>query len=145
MEFKRTNINHPLLLLFILFWGFSSYFPRQMPGSCVLNFRRRIWTVLFYQLHQRKHDCEFIISWLIFTRLVGKKTYFSTVKNWSENFSAVSDSATPWTIQSLWFFRQEYWRGQPIPSPVDLPNPGIEPRSLPLQADSLPAEPPRKL
>ena len=76
MEFKRTNINHPLLLLFILFWGFSSYFPRQMPGSCVLNFRRRIWTVLFYQLHQRKHDCEFIISWLIFTRLVGKKPIF---------------------------------------------------------------------
>ena len=28
-----------------------------------------------------------------------------------------------------------------IPSPGDLPNPGIEPRSLTLQADSLPAEP----
>ena len=47
-----------------------------MPSSCVPNFRRRIWTVLFYQLHQRKHDCEFIISWLIFTRLVGKKPIF---------------------------------------------------------------------
>ena len=29
----------------------------------------------------------------------------------------------------------------PFPSPGDLPNPGIEPRSLALQADSLPAEP----
>ena len=35
---------------------------------------------------------------------------------------------------------QEYWSGLPIPSPVDLPNPGIEPGSPALQADSLPAE-----
>ena len=33
------------------------------------------------------------------------------------------------------------WSGQPFPSPGDLPNPGIEPRSPALQADSLPAEP----
>ena len=31
-----------------------------------------------------------------------------------------------------------------FPSPGDLPNPGIEPRSPALQADSLPAEPPGK-
>ena len=30
----------------------------------------------------------------------------------------------------------EYWSGYPIPSPVDLPNPGIELESLALQADS---------
>ena len=40
--------------------------------------------------------------------------------------------------------RQEYWRGLPFPSPGDLPNPGIEPRSLALQVDSLPPEPPEK-
>jgi len=39
------------------------------------------------------------------------------------------------------FSRPEYWSGYPFPSPGDLPNPGIEPRSLALQADSLPAEP----
>ena len=39
---------------------------------------------------------------------------------------------------------QEYWSGQPIPSPVDLPNPRIEPGSPALQADSLPAELPGK-
>ena len=39
------------------------------------------------------------------------------------------------------FSRPEYWSGWPSPSPGDLPNPGIEPRSLTLQADSLPAEP----
>ena len=36
---------------------------------------------------------------------------------------------------------QEYWSGYPVPSPGDLPDPGIKPRSLTLQADSLPAEP----
>ena len=34
---------------------------------------------------------------------------------------------------------QEYWSGQPIPSPGDLPNPGIKLRSPVLQVDSLPA------
>ena len=37
--------------------------------------------------------------------------------------------------------RQEYWSGLPCPPPGDLSNPGIEPRSLALQMDSLPAEP----
>ena len=39
------------------------------------------------------------------------------------------------------FSRPEYWSGQPFPSPGDLPNPGIEPRSPALQVDSSPAEP----
>ena len=46
--------------------------------------------------------------------------------------------------QSMEFSRPEYWSGQPFPSPRDLPNPGIEPRSPALQADSLPAKPPGK-
>ena len=40
------------------------------------------------------------------------------------------------------FSRPEYWSGQPFPSPGDLPNLGIKPRSPSLQADSLPSEPP---
>ena len=39
------------------------------------------------------------------------------------------------------FSKQEYWRGLPFPSPGDLPDPGIEPGSLALQANSLPFEP----
>ena len=42
------------------------------------------------------------------------------------------------------FSRPEYWSGWPFPSPGDLPNPGIEPRSSTLQADSLSTEPQRK-
>ena len=40
------------------------------------------------------------------------------------------------------FSRQEYWSGLPCPPPGELSNPGIEPRSSALQADSLPTEPP---
>ena len=40
------------------------------------------------------------------------------------------------------FSRQEYWSGLPFLSPGDLPNSGIEPGSLALQADALPSEPP---
>ena len=52
---------------------------------------------------------------------------------------------TPWTVArqaplSTGFSRQEYWSGLPFPSPGDLPDPGIEPRSSALQADSLPTE-----
>ena len=36
------------------------------------------------------------------------------------------------------FSRPEYWSGWSFPSPGDLPNPGIEPRSTALQAASLP-------
>ena len=42
------------------------------------------------------------------------------------------------------FSRPEYWSGWCFPSPGNLPNPGIKPRSPALQADSLPAEPLRK-
>ena len=39
------------------------------------------------------------------------------------------------------FPRQEHWSGLPFPSPGDLSDPGIEPRSPALQATSLPSEP----
>ena len=53
----------------------------------------------------------------------------------------MSNSATPWTTQSVEFSRPEYCSGELFPSPGDLPNPGVEPRSSTLQMDSLPVEP----
>ena len=52
---------------------------------------------------------------------------------------------TPWTVGhqaplSMTFSRQEYWSGLPFPSSGDLPDPGNEPRSPALQADSFPTE-----
>ena len=47
---------------------------------------------------------------------------------------------------TIWATReaQEYWSGEPTPSPGGLPNAGPEPGSPELQADSLPAELPGK-
>ena len=60
---------------------------------------------------------------------------------------SVSDSLQPHELQaplSMEFPRQEYYSELPFPSPGDLPNPGIEPRSPAMQLDSLPSEPPGK-
>ena len=63
-------------------------------------------------------------------------------------FSHVWLFATPCVVGqaplSMGFSRQEYWSELLFPSPGDLSNPGVEPRSLTLQADSLPSEPPGK-
>ena len=62
--------------------------------------------------------------------------------------SVMSDSfVTSWTVTcqaplSMGFSRQEYLSGLPFPSPGDLPDPEVKPRSPALQADSLPSEPP---
>ena len=65
---------------------------------------------------------------------------FSGVSSQSRDQTQVSHIAgrffTSWATRE----DQEYWTGYPIPSSGDLPNPGIEPRSPALQADSLPTE-----
>ena len=72
------------------------------------------------------------------------------IKNSVFSLSVVSDSLQPHGLQPTrflcpWgFSRQERQNGLLCPPPGDLPNPGIEPRSSALQADSLPAEPPGK-
>ena len=65
------------------------------------------------------------------------------------SYSFVSNSATPRIVArqvplSMEFYWQEYWSGLPFPSPGDLPNLGIKPRSPALQPNSLPSEPPGK-
>ena len=52
----------------------------------------------------------------------------------AQSVSCVRVFATPWTVArqaslSMGFSRQAYWSGLPHPSPGDLPDPGIEPRS----------------
>ena len=70
------------------------------------------------------------------------------------NFMSLSEVAQscptlcdPWTVAhqappSMGFSRQEYWSGLPFPSPGDRPDPGIEPRSPTLHADTLTSVPP---
>ena len=67
----------------------------------------------------------------------------------SQRVGSVRFFATLWAVahqapQSIGFSRQEYWSGLLFPSPGDLPDSGIEPRSPALQADALTSEPPGK-
>ena len=70
----------------------------------------------------------------------GSLAMCSIHRKW-KSLSRVRLFATPRTVQSVEFSRPEYWGGYPFPSPGDLPNSGIKPRSPALQVDPLPAEP----
>ena len=61
-------------------------------------------------------------------------TWAACLKVKVTSLSRVQLFATPRTVAyqaplSMGFSRQEYWSGLPFPSPGDLPDPGIEPRS----------------
>ena len=66
-----------------------------------------------------------------------------------KSLSCVRLFATAWSVAyqappSMGFSRQEYWSGVPLPSPGDLPDPGIEPRSPDCRQTALSSEPPGK-
>ena len=80
---------------------------------------------------------------------VARHLLLISMSEWVKSLSRVRLFATPWTVAhqvppSMGISRQEYWSGLPFPSPGDLRNPGIEPRSPVLQADALTSEPPEK-
>ena len=64
----------------------------------------------------------------------------SQTRDWTQVSCIAGGFFTIWATREA----REYWSGQPIPSPVDLPDPGIELGSPALQVDSLPAELPGK-
>ena len=91
----------------------------------------------FHHYHHLHQNSLWIFNWkmskswvLPVPKVQGKK------KSESESGSVVSDSLWPHGYTVLEFSRPEYWSGEPFPSPGDLPNPGIKPRSPTLQADS---------
>ena len=64
--------------------------------------------------------------------LTSSATYLTVC---AQLFSHDDDSAVPWSEAcqdplSVGFPRQEYWNLLPVPTPGDLPDPGIEPMSL---------------
>ena len=64
----------------------------------------------------------------------------SQLRDWVQVSCIAGGFFTSWVTREA----QEYWIGQPIPSPADLPDPGIKPGSPALQVDSLLAELPGK-
>ena len=88
--------------------------------------------------HCLKINCKYSSIWSLLDTDMG-----DIVCQW---LSHVGLFATPRTLAhqhplSMEFSRQEYSSGLPFSSPGDLPDPGIEPKSPALQADSLPSEP----
>ena len=84
-----------------------------------------------------------LISWF------GKFYCCWKVKVKVKSLSHVQLFSTPWTVAhqappSMGFSKQEYWSELPLPSPGDLPDPGIEPRCPTFQEDALTSEPPGK-
>ena len=95
--------------------------------------------------------CELLLesspSYSLVSAALTPRAWHITVKKWKK--WSVSQSclilSNPMDCSqarlSKEFPRQEYWSGLPFPSPGDLSDPGIEPRSPALQATSLPSEP----
>ena len=90
--------------------------------------------------------------WINFRRAETKRKKEFNLEAWGSEsvklLSCVQLFATPWTVAyqappSMTFSRQKYWSGLPLPSPGDLPDPGIESRYPVLQAEALPSEPPQ--
>ena len=84
--------------------------------------------------HSSSHGTS-LLTWLPISTLV-----YTLMKVKVKLLSHVAHQAPP----SMGFSRQEYWSELPFPSPGDLPDPGIEPRSPTLQADALTSAPPGK-
>ena len=79
--------------------------------------------------HYPQEDMQLCMSWKVKVKSLSRVRLF----------------ATPWTVAyqaplSMGFSRQECWSGLPLPSPEDLPNPGIKPWSPTLQEDALTSE-----
>ena len=100
---------------------------------------------IFRFLFQLYKICDIFISvsvtilFLPFLTLLSLNFSFIALR---ESTKSCLTPVTPWIVAyqaplSMGFSRQEYWSALSFPSPGDLPDLGIEPRSLSLQADSL--------
>ena len=90
---------------------------------------------------QELTECGFAHKTRICVALIRNSDWWAKQKQ--RTCSVVSDSLRPRGLYvayqappSVGFSRQEYWSGLPFPSPGDLPNPGIQPGSPALQADT---------
>ena len=127
-------------------------------GVCILFDSIFLWDPKFQPGKKKKRFPESIKELIRFRGRKSKKTkqkqkhwgsiYLCIIWKW-KLLSCVRLFTTPWTIAyqaplSMEFSRPKYWNRWPFPSPGDLANPGIEPKSPTLQADSLSSEPPEK-
>ena len=106
--------------------------------------RRQLTALWVNRLYFSGKGLAFMFSWGFVTL---KRSHCMLLVFVCLSLSHIWLFATPWTaaIQaslSMGFSRQKYWSGLLFPSPGHLPDPGIEPWSPALQADSLSSKPP---
>ena len=106
---------------------------------------RRRWKLCIEYEDLRKQSSQAVIIPREYCRPTWEKLCLQG-KDIVKSLSRVQLFVTPWTVayeapRSMGFSRQEYWSVLPFPSPGDHPNPGNEPGSPALQADSLLSEP----
>ena len=110
----------------------------------------------YFWLHTGRDGCA-SWTWLLpacssLTTRFGWDGKDHVIQFWNWKKRKWSCSSRVWLFATLWavahqappsmgFSRQEYWSGLPLPSPGDLPDPGIEPRCPSLQANALLSEP----
>ena len=134
-EFKEQRITFSLKCFFskLQLWSACSGFRRGEGmdfNDSTHSYLKRRELKLLSRIIGFEGPCPSCCKWNAFLK----------ASEWVKLLSRVQLFATPWTVayqapQSMEFSRQEYWSGLPLPSPGDLPNPGIEPRSSALQAD----------
>ena len=123
------------LLIFCLEFCFCIH-VRDQPMLCY-NVFIKLWYKSYSALENKLENV--LLSGSICVRLL---LFVSFLLLLFSHYVVSNSFATPWTVAhpaplSMGFPRQEYWSGLPFPSPGDHPNPGTEPRSPALQADSL--------
>ena len=127
-------------------WRWTIYYTMFMDR----NSQYFKWLEIFFYKRPKNKYFMFASLWhSFFLPLKHESSDRKYMCVWVLSWSVVSDSCDPIDCSLLdscvhGIFRQEYWSGLPFPSPGDLPDPGIEPRSPALQADALPSEPPGK-
>ena len=113
------------------------------PGWIYFFFSIFIFTLLYFTMlywFQGGSIFKKIFS-CIYLAALGLRWGTSDLQLQQSEVKVLVAQSCPTPCDSMEFSRQEYWSGQPFPSPGDLPHPGIKPRSPTLQADSLLSKP----
>ena len=119
-------------------------FPQWPSGNVWIHFDRHSWG-------EGSGVAGLCFPWVSVAKPLKTAVYKKGIVRASVHAQSLQScpTVTPWTVAhqaplSMGFSRQECWSVLPFPSPGDISDPGTEPRSPALQADSLLSEPPGK-
>ena len=122
--------------------------PGTVNLDCRSHVRARSWwqifrgDCLFHEVTRFEKSELLVVPWRQpYCLLCGERESESEVAQACLTLCNPMDYITLQAPPSMGFSRQEYWSELSFPSPGDLPDPGIEPRSPALQADALTSEP----